>query len=271
LYVSTQNTVAANSGSIVLYDDDAGAQGPSLVGHHNSSSPAANDQLLGIYSYGEEATSGDTMKYGQMTFEVVASTNNAIEGGVKIGVADAGNIRESFYLTDDHLGLGDSAAFVLGSTGNYDLSISTAVTAAGLTTNQPKIVLTDGTAGDITLTAGGASSAGDIVLGSPLVVDNSVGVTADVGSSQGDGAFTETFLEISVCAGAGDAVTLPAAEAGKLILITNRGAQSADVFPATGDNINEAGANTQKALAADASMLCMGIDGTHWECLTLAR
>ena len=170
LYVDTDNTVAANSGSIVAYSDDAGAQGPSIVGHHDSASPAANDQVFGLYAYGEEGTSGDTMKYGQMTFEIVAATDGSIEGGVKIGVADAGNIRESFYLTDDVLGLGDSAAFVLGSTGSQDLTISTNVDVDGTNANEPNIVLTDGATGNITITAGGTS--GEIDLASPFLASS---------------------------------------------------------------------------------------------------
>ena len=137
------------------------------------------------------------------------------------------------------------------------------------TTGSPALSVTgDDTDIDLTLTAKGA---GDIVHTSPITFESSVGVTANVGSAQGNGAFTETFLEIAVCVNVGDAVTLPAAEAGKLILVTNRGAASADVFPASGDNINEVGADTAKALAANASILLMGIDGTHWEALTLAR
>ena len=96
-------------------------------------------------------------------------------------------------------------------------------------------------------------------------------VTADVGSTQGGSPITADIVEIAVCANAGDSVTLPTAVAGLQILITNHGALSADVFPATSDAINEAAADSAKALAVDASMLCSAYDATNWECLTMAR
>ena len=99
-----------------------------------------------------------------------------------------------------------------------------------------------------------------------------VGITAYSNGGQANAVvITKDVAEKSVCAAGGDAVKLPVAVAGLVILIINHGAESADVFPNTDDAINEAAANTAKALAADASMLCSTYDGTNWECLTLAR
>ena len=102
------------------------------------------------------------------------------------------------------------------------------------------------------------------VLNDPTF-DVTVGVTAHTGSSQGDGAISSTFVEISVCANAGDAVTLPTAAAGKLVVIANNGANSADVFPASGDAIDGASANAAKALAAGANRIHICQDGTDWD------
>ncbi len=102
------------------------------------------------------------------------------------------------------------------------------------------------------------------VLNDPTF-DVSVGVTAHTGSSQGDGAISSTFVEISVCANAGDAVTLPSAAAGKLVIIANNGANSCDVFPASGDAIDGASANAAKALAAGANRIHICQDGTDWD------
>ena len=125
----------------------------------------------------------------------------------------------------------------------------------------------------VTIDAGGETiTAGDLTMTAGNVKKSiNAGVTADTGSSQGDGAQTKDIIEIATCANAGDAITLPPAAAGLQIMIINRGANSADVFPATGDNINEAGANTAKSLAANAGMICTAIDETHWECWTQAR
>ena len=179
LYVDTDNTFAANSAGIVLHTSLADAVGVGIVGHQESATPAADDQLFALFAYGEEATSGDTMLYGQMTFEVEASTDGAIRGQIKLGVADgsagASNIRESFVLSDDVLLIGDSAAVVFSSQGAQDLSISTAATSAGLAANEPKIVFTDGAAGNITVTAGGTS--GEIDLVSPVLMSSTQAIT----------------------------------------------------------------------------------------------
>ena len=81
-----------------------------------------------------------------------------------------------------------------------------------------------------------------------------VGITANTGSAQGDGVLLSTNNVISVCANAGDAVTLPATFiVGTEIRIKNDGALSADVFPALDDDLG-AGANTAAALASGASI-----------------
>lgn len=48
---------------------------------------------------------------------------------------------------------------------------------------------------------------------------------------------------ITVCATAGDSVKLPASVAGAIVILTHNGATAADVFPATGEAINNLGAN----------------------------
>lgn len=97
------------------------------------------------------------------------------------------------------------------------------------------------------------------------------GITADVGQAQGGSPITANIAEIATCANANDSVTLPAAVAGLQVIVTNHGVAAADVFPAAGDAIDEAAADTAKALAVNASMLCYAYDATNWECLTMAR
>lgn len=96
------------------------------------------------------------------------------------------------------------------------------------------------------------------------------GVTAAAGSSQGDGAITTLITQISACGTAGDAVTLPAAKAGAVIIVMNDGVESADVFPATGDDINELGANVQYPLPANKNAMFIAHDTTHWSVILTA-
>ena len=95
------------------------------------------------------------------------------------------------------------------------------------------------------------------------------GITADTGSSQGDGPLTSSFNEISVCANAGDAVTMPAAIVNQSYIVTiiNNGAQACDVFPASGDDLG-AGADTAVSLAAGANITYRNYDATNYVALT---
>ena len=72
-------------------------------------------------------------------------------------------------------------------------------------------------------------------------------------------------MEIAVCANAGDAVTLPGAAAGKLVVIANNGANSADVFPASGDKIDGGSANVAVALPAGQNRIYICQDATDWD------
>jgi len=104
------------------------------------------------------------------------------------------------------------------------------------------------------------------------LVANSVnaGVTANTNSSQGDSPITQFYTQISVCANPGDAVTLPSAATGMMCIVANDGANSADIFPATGDDINEAGVNVAYALAANANALFIAHDATNWSVILTA-
>jgi len=241
-------THSAASAQLLLSTDHADALGGSMSVHHNSATPAAEDQLFAIHAYGEEATSSDTMLYGQMTFESAVVTENAIEGAIKLGVADgtagASNIRESFWLTDDTLAVGDGAAFTLGSNGSVDLTISTAIDTAGVNALEPKIVMTDGASGDITITAGGTD--GEIVLASPLVVnatasytgaDEAIPATTSIAEFTTDGDGTAHVLAdgvegqfmslIMISDGGGNAVISPTNLGGYATITLNNAGETA--------------------------------------------
>jgi len=96
------------------------------------------------------------------------------------------------------------------------------------------------------------------------------GITANANSSQGDTPLVSAINQIAVCGTGGDAVTLPKATPGLRIFVCNDGANSADVFPASGDDIDEAGANNAKALAADAEMDFICTSAGHWTTITSA-
>ena len=108
---------------------------------------------------------------------------------------------------------------------------------------------------------------GNIISGVPAYAV-SVGNTANVNSSQGDNAITTFFYEIATCANAGDAVTLPTAAAGKVVVVANNGAEDADVFPASGDNIDAAGVNTAYSLESGTNVMFIAQDATDWDTIS---
>ena len=93
------------------------------------------------------------------------------------------------------------------------------------------------------------------------------GLTADVGSSQGDGVILSTYNVYSTVGTAGDAATLPAQpdyEVGTLIYVKNDAAvNSMDVFPASGDDAG-AGVNTAVAIAASDFAVFLATSLSAW-------
>lgn len=98
------------------------------------------------------------------------------------------------------------------------------------------------------------------------------GVTANTGSTQATGTVvTSDIVEVTTVAVIGDAVTLPVAVAGMQITVINRGANALGLFPGAGGNINLGGLNLEKAVAANATVICSALGAVDWECNTLAR
>jgi hypothetical protein len=82
-----------------------------------------------------------------------------------------------------------------------------------------------------------------------------VGLTAHIGSAQGNGVILASHNVYSTVANTGDAATLPAVfEVGTKVFVKNDGANSMDIFPALGDNAG-AGTNTAVALASGVGTL----------------
>ena len=98
------------------------------------------------------------------------------------------------------------------------------------------------------------------------------GITAYATGGQANAVqIAADIAEISVCATAADSVKLPAAIAGLQVTVINHGVAAADVFPASGDVINEAAADAAKSLGVNASFLCTAYNAVNWECLLLGR
>ena len=191
---------------------------------------------IGFLNVSASGTTGGT---------VATITGAAVTDGVGLQVSNASITTGAHFRV---LGAAGATMFNVGVNGATTITGSAGLTAA--------LTLTSG---DLVMSAGvfrGATHAA---------------VTADVGSVQGGSPITRSFVEISVSANAGDAVTLPAAAVGQFVIITNHGANAADVFPASGDAINEGAADAAVSIAVNETFLCWAYDGTNWEVTQLAR
>jgi len=82
---------------------------------------------------------------------------------------------------------------------------------------------------------------------------------------------TSDINEVSVCATGGDSVKLPAGVAGMQIMVINHGAAAMDLFPASGDYINEAAVDTAVSIAINATAICSCYVADYWEVVETAR
>lgn len=97
-------------------------------------------------------------------------------------------------------------------------------------------------------------------------------MTALAGGAQAGTAIASDINVVTTVATGGDSVQLPTGVAGMEITIINRAAaNSMNVFPQTGGNINEASADAAYAVAAKVMVKCIAIDTTTWECQKMAR
>jgi len=92
------------------------------------------------------------------------------------------------------------------------------------------------------------------------------GIVARAGGGQANATLiAATYNRVLTVATAGDSVRLPRARPGVEIFIANRGANSLNVFPATGDFINALAANAAFARAAGTMSSFICVLAGRWE------
>jgi len=91
------------------------------------------------------------------------------------------------------------------------------------------------------------------------------GITAHAGGGQANAVpLNPGYNAVSVVASGADSVVLPVDALGQFVLVYNGGANSLDVYPASGASINELSANTPVAVVANATTLFFGIASNRW-------
>ncbi len=88
-------------------------------------------------------------------------------------------------------------------------------------------------------------------------------ITASTTQTQGKCMITHDINEISTCGTTNDVITLMPCKAGLRVTVINNGAQSLQIFPASGDNLG-AGVNTSTTLATGKSAIFESYNATNW-------
>ena len=105
-----------------------------------------------------------------------------------------------------------------------------------------------------------------VTLGTALVKAGNAAVTAFAGGGQANAtALTKDVNFVTTVASAGDSVKLPTAALGKVVTVFNDGANSVNIYPATGAAIDALGTNNPYALAAGSSREFFGKSATVWK------
>lgn len=119
----------------------------------------------------------------------------------------------------------------------------------------------DGTDGTL------STGAGDLVLTAATGFtrrSTTAAITASTTQTQGQGPLTTEINEVATVANANDTVTLPSAAAGRNVIVINNGANTLQIFPASGDDLG-AGVDTATTLATATNVHYVAYDSTNWE------
>lgn len=145
---------------------------------------------------------------------------------------------------------GNSLEFLLADADVADLQLGHGMATVTVKTDS----------GDLTLNPGA-----DVQMGADVFIehDTNAGLTASDTQSQGQGALTTEINEIATVGADGDTVTMPAAAAGRRVTIINNGANTLQMFPASGDDLG-AGVDVSEELEPNETITFVAYDGTNW-------
>jgi len=224
LMIDTDSVYSAanDSGAITLFSDAAGDLPVFMNFYHSDAAPAAGEFCGKIFFYGSDDVPGKEL-YASIEVEMEDVATGAPDGILWIKGDLAGSNTNSAGFTGNTVMLGAAAA-TLTTAGSWNLTISTALTAA----NEPRIVLIDGDAGNITLTAGGAT--GEIVMASPVVHSSTDSIAAGV---EGAISIATSITELATDADQDDYTLADGAEGQiKFIILKTDGGGTAVITPA---------------------------------------
>ena len=114
---------------------------------------------------------------------------------------------------------------------------------------------------------GSVATTADLNMGTGTFLKNSAtaAITASTTQAQGSVPLVSAINEISVCANLNDTVTLPAAVAGRQCVVINNGANTLQIFPASGDAINGGAVDASVTASSGDNITFAAYSATYWE------
>jgi hypothetical protein len=221
-------------------------------------------QLLGIYNGGVLKAwinpDGKLTISGDQELEAVSPTLN-------VGQYLGGGTATIRLLGENLMNLSGGGVNSVFNMGSADGSLMFGVNIAGAgANNRIKVVATNGNVEiDSTTLVVDATAHSVSFGGGPNIYKGTSGITAFAGGGQASAtALTAEVNFVTTVASTADSVKLPAAVLGKHVVIFNDGANSMNIFPVTGGQIDSLGANNAYSLAAGSSREFWGKSGTDW-------
>jgi len=279
---------ASDSGGL-MFSDATRARGQITYSH-------ATDGMGFVTAGSTRMTLASTGELDLVSGPLTVGGNFDLEGYGAVGNGSAVSSADTLVIDRDFSSSGGHQLHCRGvitaSGGTSDLSTvrfapdGTVINSGGahgvvatLRITEPAITETSGSATIATTvhianapTEGGSNyalfvDAGDVRFDGYVYSSVTSGITASVTQTQGQQALTTSVNEVATVANTNDTVTLPSAVIGLKVVVINNGANTLQVFPASGDNINGGGVDTASTIAAANNVTFMAYDVTNWEAI----
>ena len=242
MYLSSLTNSTSNNNEI-YYNGHTGlyirADGRSVTNNIFSNNVIKdNNQSSGSY-YGIYVS-----QYSTYRFDYNTISNNIISGAAQINALDISTTSKADYniITNNYME---------GNVGDAPITTSNKFGANTIVTGNHN--------GSVEM----STFLGDIYSAGNIKRSVTATITASTTQTQGQQPLTADYNQVSVCANANDVVTLPTAVTGMQVIVTNSGAQTLQIFPASGDNLG-VGINASTTLATTKSAMFQAYDATNW-------